>query len=95
MVFVCRNNWNLLGAPIGGLVLDASASGGPVLWQFRMVFAISAISGMAALLLSSQNLGRDEVQESDRAEGSGLRRFRQGISEVLSDRRLVTASACG
>lgn len=83
----------LLGAPIGGLVLDVSSSGGPVLWQFRMVFAISAISGMAALLLGLKTIGRDAPQEPDHAEGTGLRRFRQGIREVLSDRRLVTASA--
>ena len=83
----------LLGAPIGGLVLDVSSSGGPVLWQFRLVFAISAISGMAALLLGLKTLGRDAPQEPDHAGGSGLRRFRKGICEVLSDRRLVTASA--
>ena len=83
----------LLGAPIGGLVLDVSASGGPVLWQFRMVFALSAVTGMAALLLGLKTLGRDAPQEMEQAAGSGLRRFRQGIAEVLSDRRLVTASA--
>ena len=84
----------LLGAPIGGLVLDVSASGGPVLWQFRMVFALSAVSGMAALLLGIKTLGRDAPQPvAEHAAGSGLQRFRQGIAEVLSDRRLVTASA--
>ena len=83
----------LLGAPIGGLVLDVSASGGPVLWQFRMVFALSAVSGMAALLLGLKALGGDVSHEPERAAGSGLQRFRQGIGQVLSDRRLVTASA--
>ena len=83
----------LLGAPIGGLVLDVSASGGPVLWQFRMVFALSAVSGMAALLLGLKTLGGDVSHEPERAAGSGLQRFRHGIGQVLSDRRLVTASA--
>ena len=83
----------LLGAPIGGLVLDVSASGGPVLWQFRMVFALSAVAGMAALLLGLKTLGHDAPHESDLATGSGFQRFRQGIGQVLSDRRLVTASA--
>ena len=83
----------LLGAPIGGLVLDVSASGGPVLWQFRMVFALSAVSGMAALLLGLKTLGVDAPPETGHAAGSGLQRFRQGIGQVLSDRRLVTASA--
>lgn len=83
----------LLGAPIGGLVLDASTSGGPVLWQFRMVFALSAVSGMAALLLGLKTLGHDAPSEPEGAAGSGLQRFRQGIGQVISDRRLVTASA--
>jgi len=83
----------LLGAPVGGLVLDVNTSGGPVLWQFRMVFALSAASGMAALLLGLKTLGHDAPSETERAAGSGLQRFRQGIAEVLSDRRLVTASA--
>ena len=83
----------LLGAPIGGLVLDVSASGGPVLWQFRMVFALSAVSGMAALLLGLKTLGVDAPHETGHAAGSGLHRFRQGIGQVLSDRRLVTASS--
>ena len=83
----------LLGAPIGGLALDVSTSGGPVVWQFRMVFALSAVSGMAALLLGLKTLGHDAPREPERAAGSGVQRFRQGIAEVLSDRRLVTASA--
>ena len=83
----------LLGAPIGGLVLDVGTSGGPVLWQFRTVFALSAVSGMAALLLGLKTLGVDAPPETGHAAGSGLQRFRQGIGQVLSDRRLVTASA--
>ena len=83
----------LLGAPIGGLVLDVGTSGGPVLWQFRMVFALSAVSGMAALLLGLKTLGVDAPPETGHAAGSGLQRFRQGIGQVLSDRRLVTTSA--
>lgn len=83
----------LLGAPIGGLALDVSTSGGPVLWQFRMVFALSAVSGMAALLLGLKTLGHDAPCEPGGAAGAGVQRFRQGIAEVLSDRRLVTASA--
>ena len=83
----------LLGAPIGGLVLDVNTSGGPVLWQFRMVFALSAVSGMAALLLGLKTLGHDAPREPERTAGAGVQRFRQGIAEVLSDRRLVTASA--
>ena len=83
----------LLGAPIGGLVLDVGTSGGPVLWQFRMVFALSAVSGMAALLLGLKTLGVDAPRETGHAVGSGLQRLRQGIGQVLADRRLVTTSA--
>jgi MFS family permease len=83
----------LLGAPIGGFILDVGTNGGPVLWQFRLVFAISAAAGVAALILGLRTLGIEERVE----HGLGLRerfaRFGEGIREVLSDRRIVAASS--
>jgi len=83
----------LLGAPIGGFILDAGQSGGPVLWQFRLVFAVSALAGVAALVLGLRTLGVKERVEHGVGFGERLRRFREGIREVLSDRRIVTASS--
>ncbi|KAF0234161.1 MAG: major facilitator superfamily [Desulfovibrionaceae bacterium] len=83
----------LLGAPIGGFILDAGQTGGPVLWQFRLVFAVSALAGVAALVLGLRTLGVKERVEHGVGFGERLRRFREGIREVLSDRRIVTASS--
>lgn len=83
----------LLGAPIGGFILDMGQSGGPVLWQFRLVFAVSALAGVAALILGLRTLGVKERVEHGVGFGERLRRFREGIREVLSDRRIVTASS--
>ncbi|MDQ7830964.1 MAG: MFS transporter [Desulfovibrionaceae bacterium] len=83
----------LLGAPLGGLLLDAGTTGGPVAWQFRMVFAVSAVSGMAALILGLRSLGISEKIETGVGFRTRLTRFREGIREVLSDRRIVTTSS--
>ncbi|GFK95892.1 Multidrug transporter MdfA [Fundidesulfovibrio magnetotacticus] len=83
----------LLGAPIGGLVLDAGHAGGPVLWQFRLVFALSAVTGLAALLLGLRTLGLRDHVEPGLGLAERFRRFGGGIREVLSDRRIVAASA--
>jgi MFS family permease len=83
----------LLGAPVGGLILDVGHGGGPVLWQFRLVFAVSALSGLAALLLGLRTLGLSETVEHGIGLGERFRRFGQGIREVLSDKRIVAASS--
>ncbi|WP_243311711.1 MFS transporter [Fundidesulfovibrio agrisoli] len=82
----------LLGAPIGGLLLDVGHSGGPVLWQFRAVFALSALTGMAALILGLRALGIHENVEQGLGFRERLGRFAEGIREVLSDGRIVTTS---
>ncbi len=84
---------SLLGAPVGGLLLDIGHSGGPVMWQFRLVFALSAVSGMAALVLGLRTLGTGERVEHGAGLGERFGRFKEGIREVLSDRRIVAASS--
>ncbi len=83
----------LLAAPIGGLILDVGGGQGPVLWQFRLVFAVSALAGMAALILGIRTLGFAERVEPGQGFSERARRFGEGIREVLSDRRIVAASA--
>jgi MFS family permease len=83
----------LLGAPIGGFILDVGTNGGPVLWQFRLVFAFSAISGVAALVLGLKTLGVEDNVEHGLSFGARLRHFREGIREVLSDKRIVATSS--
>ncbi|KHK01795.1 MFS transporter [Desulfovibrio sp. TomC] len=83
----------LLGAPIGGFILDVGHTGGPVLWQFRLVFALSAVTGLAALVLGLRTLGVQERVEEGLGLGERLRRFQEGIREVLSDKRIVATSS--
>ena len=83
----------LLGAPIGGFILDAGTNGGPVLWQFRLVFALSALAGVAAMVLGFRTLGIEEKIEHGLGFGARLAKFREGIREVLSDKRIVTTSS--
>ena len=83
----------LLGAPIGGFILDAGTNGGPVLWQFRLVFALSALAGVAAMVLGFKTLGIEEKVEHVLGFGERLAKFRECIREVLSDKRIVTTSS--
>lgn len=83
----------LLGAPIGGFILDAGTTSGPVLWQFRLVFALSALAGVAAMVLGFRTLGIEEKIEHGLGFGARLAKFREGIREVLSDKRIVTTSS--
>lgn len=83
----------LLGAPIGGFILDVGTNGGPVMWQFRLVFALSALAGVAAMVLGFRTLGIEERVEHGLGFGARLAKFREGIREVLSDKRIVTASS--
>lgn len=83
----------LLGAPIGGFILDVGHTGDPVLWQFRLVFALSSVTGLAALVLGLRTLGVKERVEEGLGFGERLRRFLEGIREVLSDKRIVATSS--
>lgn len=83
----------LLGAPIGGFILDAGTNGGPVLWQFRLVFALSALAGLTAMVLGFKTLGIEEKVEHGLGFGERLAQFREGIREVISDKRIVATSS--
>ena len=83
----------LLGAPIGGFILDVGHTGGPVLWQFRLVFGLSAVAGLAALVLGLRTLGVKERVEEGLGFGERMRLFKEGIREVLSDKRIVATSS--
>jgi len=63
-----------------------------VLWQFRAVFAVSALAGVGALVLGLRTLGIQENVEQGLGFGQRLKLFTEGIREVLSDRRIVATS---
>ncbi|HWR04120.1 MAG TPA: MFS transporter [Humidesulfovibrio sp.] len=85
----------LLGAPIGGWMLHHAAGAPPPgLWDFRMVFLASGAAGMAALLLGLWLLRGPEPHASSGASLSErLATFRQGLREVMADRRVLLTSA--
>jgi len=84
----------LAGAPVGGFLLTyATAANGPGLYDFRLVFLLSGISGAAALVLGLIALrGRETVAPHPGALKERLGRFFSGIREVVSDRRVVITS---
>ncbi|MCM0754028.1 MFS transporter [Desulfovibrio aminophilus] len=84
----------LLGAPIGGLILHTLVPGteGPGLWAFRTVYLVSGVLGAASLILGWRILRREGRPVGVGGLRSRLAKFRTGIREVLSDRRVVIAS---
>ncbi|MBU1041209.1 MAG: MFS transporter [Proteobacteria bacterium] len=85
----------LLGAPLGGFILHhAPGAPAPGLWDFRLVFLVSGAAGMSALLLGLWLLRGPEVHASTGASlAERLAKFRQGIREVVADRRVLLTSA--
>jgi DHA1 family multidrug resistance protein-like MFS transporter len=84
---------NLLGAPLGGLILHRAAGAAePALRDFHVAYLLSGITGVIALLLFLRLLkdGQDRTGSGGLAAAS--RRFFSGIREVASDRRVVITS---
>ena len=84
---------NLLGAPLGGLILHRAAGAAePALRDFHLAYLLSGITGVIALLLFLRLLkdGQDRTASGGLAAAS--RRFFSGIREVASDRRVVITS---
>jgi len=84
----------LAGAPVGGFLLTyVTATNGPTLYDFRLVFLLSGLAGAAALLLGLIALrGHETVAPHSGALKERLGRFFSGIKEVVSDRRVVITS---
>ncbi len=83
----------LLGAPLGGLILSLSTTGGSYEPRtFQLVYTICGVSGVTALALAMRTLLRDE-----QVQGNGFRsrmsQFISGIKEVISDVRVVATSS--
>ena len=84
----------LLGAPLGGYVLFVlDGTGTATLGDFRVVFLLSGIAGLAALILGLFTLRNGDLP----AQGKGLAErahlFSRGIREVVADRRVLATSA--
>ncbi|MDI6854502.1 MAG: MFS transporter [Deltaproteobacteria bacterium] len=86
----------LLGAPLGGFLLTHLAREGQYhLGYFHLVYGMVAGCGMASLLLALWVLrGRWEAHGASRQKtiSQVLDQFRQGVRELLTDRRIILTS---
>jgi MFS transporter, DHA1 family, multidrug resistance protein len=85
---------NLLGAPLGGLLLfTLSRSGSPSLENFQMVFLLSGAAGLVSLLLGLKLLRGGSETVTHVGLKASIDRFASGIREVVSDHRVVLTSS--
>ena len=84
---------NLLGAPLGGLLLfTLSRSGTPSLENFQTVYLMSGAAGLVSLLLGVKLLRGGTEVVTHAGLMASMKRFTTGIREVVSDRRVVLTS---
>ena len=87
---------NLIGAPLGGLILTWLSGGGEhQLRHFHIVYGVVAGLGMASLLIALWVL-RGQSEPATHGDGRTLRalfeQFRTGVREILLDRRVLVTS---
>ena len=88
---------NLLGAPLGGLLLtlQGGAADGAALARFRVVYAVVALLGMAALGIALWALRRlpppAPPADPPTLRGAG-RAFARAVRQILLDRRILLTS---
>jgi MFS family permease len=85
---------NLLGAPLGGLILHSSVgAAAPSIAEFHHAYLASGVAGVLSLGLALS------ILRGDKKTGSGIRiraaslKFISGIKEVLSDKRVAITAA--
>jgi MFS transporter, DHA1 family, multidrug resistance protein len=87
---------NLLGAPLGGLLLTAFAGqGADALWSFRVVYAVVAGLGLVALAVALWLLRRlpaEAPAAHPRTLGGVWSAFAQAVRGILLDRRVLLTS---
>jgi MFS family permease len=85
---------NLVGAPVGGLILSHLAAGAaPGVAGFQTAYLVSGAAGVLALGLALAALPREAPRSQGRSLTETVQRFFSGIKEVVSDRRVVATSA--
>jgi MFS family permease len=85
---------NLLGAPLGGFILHSTpGASNPAISDFQNAYLLSGVAGMMSLLLAVNILRGDGQRGDGRSLNEAYRRFRSGIKEVMSDKRIVVTSA--
>jgi MFS family permease len=85
---------NLLGAPLGGFILhQVPCAPDPSLSDYQNAYLVSGITGMMSLLLAIKLLRGDGQGKYGGNLKDAYHRFRSGIGEVMSDKRIVVTSA--
>ncbi|MBI4688545.1 MAG: MFS transporter [Nitrospirae bacterium] len=83
---------NLLGAPLGGFILNSANNGHPVLSDFHNAYLISGFAGMMSLLLGIGVLKGQNSTGEARTLKEIYGRFVSGIKEVIRDKRVLITS---
>ncbi|VAX33000.1 Uncharacterized MFS-type transporter [hydrothermal vent metagenome] len=84
---------NLLGAPVGGFILySLSGSEGPSAANFDTAYLASGFAGLMSLILALALLREKETIERGTGLKESFKRFKSGIKEVISDKRIVITS---
>jgi MFS family permease len=88
---------NLVGAPLGGLLLTVMAKGGKSqLVHFHIIYGVVAALGMAALITgiwASRGLAApDRSGDKHSTISAVLRHFAKSVRDILTDRRILVTS---
>jgi DHA1 family multidrug resistance protein-like MFS transporter len=87
---------NLLGAPLGGLLLtQLSGAAPPQLFHFHLIYGVVAALGLASLSLAIWVLrgrGPEPAPTQGRSLAAVINQFRTGLKEILLDRRVLLTS---
>ncbi len=84
---------NLMGAPVGGFILySLSGAGGPSIGNFHTAYLLSGVSGVMSLVLAVGLLKEREAVEKGAGLKESFEKFKSGIKEVISDKRIVITS---
>jgi MFS family permease len=88
---------NLVGAPLGGLLLTKLAGGGDSqLAHFHIIYGVVAALGMVALFVgiwASKGMAAPEKsKETPKTLSAVLRHFFKSVRDVLTDRRILVTS---
>lgn len=85
---------NLLGAPLGGLILHSRpGASAPSITDFHNAYIISGFAGMMALLLAIGILRSEKTVEKGKGLKEAFGSFMSGIKEVASDKRVIITSS--
>lgn len=82
----------LLGAPVGGFILNGATPDGLTLGAFQTAYVVSGVFGIASLLIALRWLPAQQRPAQPRSVKEAYRKLLSGVREVASDRRVLITS---